>query len=79
MPKEIFISVDIEASGPIPGTYSMLAIGACVVTNPEERFYVELRPISEASVPAAMEVIGRTIEEFRRAGREPAEAIAAFA
>ncbi|SSH65668.1 Uncharacterised protein [Klebsiella pneumoniae] len=27
--KEIFVSVDVEASGPIPGKYSMLSIGAC--------------------------------------------------
>ena len=53
MGKELFISVDIEASGPVPGTYSMLALGACVVTNCQDRFYVELKPISQASVPAA--------------------------
>lgn len=78
MAKEIFISVDIEASGPVPGTYSMLALGACMVGNVAEKFYVELRPISEASVPAAMAVVGKTIEDFQQTGREPAEAMAEF-
>lgn len=45
---EEFISVDIEASGPIPGEYSMLSIGACQVDNIDNAFYVELRPISNA-------------------------------
>jgi DNA polymerase III epsilon subunit-like protein len=78
MTKEVFISVDIEASGPVPGTYSMLALGACVVGNDAEQFYAELRPINEASVPGAMAVVGKTIEEFRQAGREPAEAMLEF-
>jgi ribonuclease T len=34
--KEIFISVDIESSGPIPGEYSLLSIGACLLSDPEE-------------------------------------------
>jgi ribonuclease T len=29
--KECLISVDVETSGPIPGDYSMLSLGACVV------------------------------------------------
>lgn len=76
--KEVFISVDIEASGPVPGSYSMLALGACVVGNEAEHFYAELRPISEASVPGAMAVLGKTIEEFQQVGREPAEAMLEF-
>lgn len=78
MGKELFISVDIEASGPVPGTYSMLALGACVVGNVAAQFYVELRPINEASVPGAMAIVGKTLEEFRKTGREPKEAIREF-
>ncbi len=76
--KEVFISVDIEASGPVPGTYSMLALGACVVGHDAEQFYAELRPINEASVPGAMAVVGKTLEDFRRTGREPAEVMMDF-
>ena len=31
--KEIFISVDVEADGPIPGTYSMLSLGAVAINE----------------------------------------------
>jgi ribonuclease T len=78
MAKEIFISVDIEASGPVPGIYSMLALGACVVTAREQQYYVELRPISGANVAAAMKIVDKTLEEFQRVGREPVEAMTEF-
>ena len=29
--KEVFISVDVETSGPIPGDYDLLSIGMCLV------------------------------------------------
>ena len=78
MAKEIFISVDIEASGPVPGTYSMLALGASVVAKSGQHFYAELRPISSASVGAAMGVIGKSLEDFRQAGREPVDIMSEF-
>ncbi len=79
MTKEIFVSVDIEASGPVPGTYSMLALGASVVGRSDQHFYAELRPINDASVAAAMTVVGKTLDEFRQAGREPSAIILEFA
>src|SRR5438552_192307 len=36
--EEVYISVDIEASGPIPGEYSLLSLGACVVCKMSETF-----------------------------------------
>lgn len=78
MAKEIFISVDIEASGPVPGMYSMLALGACIVTAQEEQYYVELKPITGASVAAAMKVVGKSLEDFYRVGQNPSEAMTAF-
>src|SRR6266436_4496570 len=36
---EAYISVDIEAAGPVPGEYSMLSLGACLVDSPEITFY----------------------------------------
>ena len=39
MPKEeIYISIDVEATGPIPGEYSMYEIGACVVGKEDEYY-----------------------------------------
>ncbi len=56
--SELYFSVDIEASGPMPGEYSMLSLGACRVDALEHTFYAELRPISDRFVPAALEVSG---------------------
>jgi DNA polymerase III epsilon subunit-like protein len=75
---ETYISVDVESAGPIPGTYSLVALGACVVNRPQERFYAELRPLNRAFLPDAMKVIGRSFAYFTRSGRDPAEAIEAF-
>jgi ribonuclease T len=76
--SEVYISVDIEAAGPVPGLYSMLALGACVVDRPDEAFYAELCPITDASVPEALRVGGLSMERLRAEGRDPAEVMAAF-
>jgi hypothetical protein len=44
---ERYFSVDIESSGPIPGKYSMLSLGACAVDDPDVAFYVEFKPTSQ--------------------------------
>ena len=51
-----YISVDIEASGPIPGKYSMLSLGACLVGNTDQQFYRELKPLSDDFVLPAIKV-----------------------
>ncbi len=56
----------------------MLSLGACLVDAPKTTFYVELRPVNRKSVPEAMKVVGRTLQEFKRSGREPKEAMTAF-
>jgi ribonuclease T len=76
--REVYISVDVEAAGPVPATYSMLSLGAVLVGDQKETFYVELKPVNENSVPDAMKVIGRTLADFMRTGRDPKEAMAAF-
>lgn len=75
---EIYISVDIEASGPVPATYSMLSLGAVRVDDPSATFYVEFKPVNENSVPGAMKVVGRTLADFKRSGRYPKEAMSEF-
>ncbi|AZQ38463.1 exonuclease [Streptomyces cyaneochromogenes] len=85
----LYISVDIEADGPIPGPYSMLSMGAAVAgvqdadgftpADPEQRtFYRELRPISEEFVPEALAVSGLDRERLRTEGTEPAAALTEF-
>lgn len=54
-----YFMVDIEADGPIPGDYSMVALGAVVVeTSLSQTFFGRLRPISERWMPAALMVAG---------------------
>lgn len=76
--SETYISVDIEASGPIPGAYSMLALGACLVSDIKETFYAELRPINSASVPAAMRVVGKSLADFVQTGSDPLTVMSDF-
>ena len=42
---EAWISVDVEASGPTPGTGSLIALGACLVDQPEVQFESTIAPI----------------------------------
>jgi DNA polymerase III epsilon subunit-like protein len=80
MPKrsEIFISVDIEASGPIPGEYSMLSIGACVVGDSSQTFYAELKPLNDHFSEKALEVTGLSLVELNEKGELPAVAMVRF-
>lgn len=75
---EAYISVDVESSGPIPGEYSLLSLGACVVGRPEVAFYAELRPISEGALPEALEVGGLSMERLAASGRDPVRAMGDF-
>jgi DNA polymerase III epsilon subunit-like protein len=75
---EIYISVDVEASGPFPPAYSMLSIGACVVGDRGASFYAELKPISEQVVVKAIKVVGKPLEHFIKCGREPKVVMAEF-
>lgn len=75
---EIYISVDVEASGPFAPTYSMLSIGACVVGATAESFYAELKPISKQVVAEALKVVGKPLEHFTKLGREPKVVMAEF-
>ena len=75
---EIYFSVDIEASGPIPGEYSMLSLGACLVDAPDRTFYAELQPISQQYVPDALRVSRFDLQDLARTGQEPSHAMRAF-
>jgi DNA polymerase III epsilon subunit-like protein len=77
-PKETYISVDVETSGPYPGEYSLLAIGACVVDDPDKTFYVELKPVSDHATEEAIAIHGLSLVELAERGLEPAEAMNLF-
>ena len=78
MKPEVYFSVDIESAGPIPGKFSMLSLGACVVGNPEIEFYVKIKPISKNFVAAALEVSGFNLEQLEIEGTSPEDAMTNF-
>jgi ribonuclease T len=78
MTKELYISVDIEASGPIPGQYSMLSIGASIIGRPENSFYAELQPLNENAVAEAMEVSMFDLKTLEKTGKAPQIAMSEF-
>lgn len=78
MLEEVFISVDIEADGPIPGDYSMSAIGAVVVGKPDTTFYRELKPISDKFLPAAVKITKLDRKQLAEHGVEPKLAMEEF-
>lgn len=84
---DLYISVDVEADGPIPGPYSMLSFGLAVAGAFDgERFeahdpaaatfYRELRPIAECFDAEALAVSGLDRERLKREGSDPAAAMA---
>ncbi len=76
--EELFISVDIETSGPVPGEYSMLSIGACVIFDVSRTFACELKPISAKSSPDAIRVSGLSLEKLAQTGLTPRDAMSEF-
>lgn len=76
---EAYFSVDVEAAGPAPCAYSLLALGACLVEDAGRTFYVELRPTTDAVDPAALAVHGLSLEHLAAHGLPPAEGLARFA
>jgi ribonuclease T len=75
---ECYISVDIETSGPVPGVYNMLSLGACLVHEPDRTFYAELRPVTKRAIPEALHVSGFTLDQLTRTGRDQQEVMEAF-
>jgi ribonuclease T len=65
---ESLISVDVETAGPNPSAYSMLSIGACLVDDPQQSFYVELKPVNQAMTTEALSISGLTIEHLEANG-----------
>src|SRR5947209_4774787 len=84
--KDVYISADIEADGPIPGRYSMLAFGLAVAgaydgetfarrAPATATFYRELKPISNEFDVAALKVSGLDRTLLAREGADPTAAM----
>ena len=77
-PKEFFIVVDIEASGPSPSNYAMLSIGAATIVEPRQTFYIELQPDAEERTEEAMGIHGLSWEQLLSEGIAAHEAMQKF-
>ena len=75
---EIYVSVDIETSGPIPGEYSMLSIGDCLVSNPENTLYLTLQPDSPRHDLEAIAISGLNLDTLAQEGMPPLVAMTTF-
>ena len=76
--REVFVSVDVETAGPIPGEFSLLSIGACAAFQPEKTFSCELKPINGNADAEALAVSGFSLDELTRTGLSPTAAMTCF-
>lgn len=83
---DIYISADVEADGPIPGRYSMLAFGLAVAARfdgdmftPEDpraqTFYRELVPAGKEWQKEAIAASGLDRERLKQEGVDPKQAM----
>ncbi len=77
---EIYVMVDVETSGSIPGDYSLLSLGAVVVGQHrppfQKDFYCEMKPLPKAGVDLeAMKVNGLDIDMLKVTGSDPTVAL----
>jgi len=75
---QIYISVDVETAGPYPGNYSLLAIGACLVLEPQKKFYVEIQPVNTEATAEALSISRMDLAELQETGLPPGEAMLRF-
>ena len=76
--RERYISVDVETSGPIPGEFSLLTIGACAIDDTQQKFQCSLKPLNMNAVPEALDVTGLSLEVLEQEGLLPADAMQRF-
>jgi hypothetical protein len=72
--SERYFSIDVEASGPIPGLWWMPSFGSCptddlkdgfkALLKPLDKCYAEIDAIREEDVPGAMKVVAQGTEGF---------------
>lgn len=65
------MAVDIEATGPIPGKYSMYEIGAVSVDFPDYDFEAKIALLHDAHDTKALDATGTTMESLRCSGDDP--------
>lgn len=78
MVNEFYIIVDIETAGANPGTYAMLSLGACTLSDPRDVFYIEIKPDKQAVDEEAMSIHHLSMVELSKRGSPPQEAMEKF-
>jgi DNA polymerase III epsilon subunit-like protein len=74
--SEVLVSVDVETSGPSPSVASLLAIGACLVEDPTEGIYLEVRPRADRGWDEAAAAVHRLDRaRLEREGLTPTDAM----
>lgn len=93
MTRELYVCVDVEPDGHVPGASSLVSLGACaaVVRDDEgaierldldvaaDSFYAVLRPITDRYLEKALRATGFDRAALERDGRPPEEALPEFA
>jgi ribonuclease T len=72
------IMVDVETAGPALHRHALLSLGANLVSDPDVKFYIELKPDKFDFVPEALRITGFTLEGLTKTGIAPKEAIFQF-
>jgi len=76
--EDFYIVVDVETSGPTPEKYALLSIGACTISEPRQTLYIELQPDVEGVLDEAMQINKFSLDDLRKSGLPPREALAQF-
>ena len=76
--EDFYIVVDVETSGPTPEQYALLSIGACTISDPRQTFYIELQPDVDDALEEAMRINKLSLDDLRKTGLPPYEALAQF-
>jgi len=58
-----YVMIDVETDGPAPGLYSMISLGAVLVSDTNKTFYGRFTPISKDWVPEALAVSGHSRQD----------------
>lgn len=76
----MYVMVDVESDGPIPGDYSMVSFGAVLVTPAPQPWHYSgvLNPISEKWDSQALAISGISRDEMLKRGEDPKLAMEKF-
>lgn len=69
----MYVMVDVESDGPIPGDYSMVCFGAVIVDDKLDKTFYSgpLTPISKKYDPAALAISGYNRDYLEKMGMDP--------